>query len=1314
MKNKSLRTLLFSLQILLFLALNWGGDQIVSRLNWPIWLDSVGTVLCAYLYGPVCGAIVGTSTNLLAWILYETPWYYAIVSILIAVIVGIASRRKKLDTLLDTLTTSAILAGSAAVVAYPINYLGGGSTGSNWGDAVIGFLAENGFPRWGGLLVGELYMELLDKLVILVTLFLIVRAIRLIEKFIRSRKRSDEEDEEAAAKETAAKAAEAAFVRTGAMLLALLIGASAVISTQGRTALSEEETVPGHINYNDYVQTVYSTTNGLPCGEANAIGMTNDGVLWVGTYAGLYRYNGREFRRMSELDSVRNVNCLYVDEQGRLWIGTNDNGLSIMINEKIVNIIDRNHGLPSNSVKSIIQSTDGYYYIGTTAGMQVLTLNTGLQRVGTLSEVNYADHIAADDSGYVAAVNNKGYLFLIRQGKVVFSTRLTGSQDYYTCCSFEPDGSLLVGTYGDTIYRFVIDGDILVPAGDSRYGTDKVFRRCDGLKNIKTLMRMENGELFICADNGIAHIETDGTYQKINTGNFNNSIDHMLVDYQDNLWFTSSRLGLLRLAPSDFRNLYNAEGFNLSRKELQEMIEQDSDDITSAITSARNKVVNTVVQWNGNFYIGTDEGMDAVDSTGRNRITGEDDPLVSHFSGNRIRCMIVEKQENEDEPDHLWVCTADAGLVEVVPIGKEHANPPDETDEKYQYYEFNNEKGNFGKKARVAYQMEDGTVLAAADDWGLSFIRDHDVDEPLNESNGNIKSKVLAIAELPDEDHTILAGTDGDGIAVIKNRKVKNILTKVDGLSSEVILRIVPDSVDEGAAYIVTGNGLCYMEPDHTIRALDRFPYYNNYSLWVRDEDTLFVFSSAGIYIVNRDDLLHGEGTLEYDLLDVRQGLNGSLTANSWTWYSEESHELYLPSNQGVFVMNTESLTKGTRYYRMNVAGIKTGETIHRVERGVTTIIPRDAGKIEILPEVINYSIQDPDVGFYLEGFDSDWSIVPQNSLSSIVYSNLPPGDYVFHLAIYDGNQNTPLTERVYPISIPKEMYDNNWFIFYILFVPMFTVFWVTWLLLKRHERKVQAALDLANKQVEMGKQTVAAIAKAVDAKDERTGGHSTRVALYSGQIAKKYGMDEKQCREIEWAAQLHDIGKIAIPDAILNKDSRLTDDEYAIMKSHTIRGAEILKDFTLLDHVTEGARYHHERPDGRGYPSGLKGEDIPLYARIIGVADAFDAMTANRVYRKQMDFGYVLGELEKGRGTQFAPEFVDILLELIRTNVIDLNVLYGIKPEDQTQNAEAITASGKPEEKQQQAADAPVSGKLEEKPQQATDTSAPGKGGQS
>ena len=182
---------------------------------------------------------------------------------------------------------------------------------------------------------------------------------------------------------------------------------------------------------------------------------------------------------------------------------------------------------------------------------------------------------------------------------------------------------------------------------------------------------------------------------------------------------------------------------------------------------------------------------------------------------------------------------------------------------------------------------------------------------------------------------------------------------------------------------------------------------------------------------------------------------------------------------------------------------------------------------------------------------------------------------------------------------------------------------------------------------------------RTVDAKDVNTSQHSARVAEYSVLIAEELGYDEKSKEQLRKAALLHDIGKIGIPDRILNKPERLTDEEYAIMKSHVVKGAEILKSFTLIEHVEEGALYHHERYDGKGYVHGLKGEEIPLNARIIGIADTFDAMTANRVYRKQLDMDYVLNELEKGRGTQFDPELVDIMLRLIADGKIDIQSLY-------------------------------------------------------
>ena len=163
--------------------------------------------------------------------------------------------------------------------------------------------------------------------------------------------------------------------------------------------------------------------------------------------------------------------------------------------------------------------------------------------------------------------------------------------------------------------------------------------------------------------------------------------------------------------------------------------------------------------------------------------------------------------------------------------------------------------------------------------------------------------------------------------------------------------------------------------------------------------------------------------------------------------------------------------------------------------------------------------------------------------------------------------------------------------------------------------------------------------------------------------LAREYGFSEEEQENLRKAALLHDIGKIAIPDSILNKPARLTDDEYGLMKTHVTKGAEILKDFTLIDHVVEGAKYHHERYDGRGYPDGLAGERIPLYGRIIAIADAFDAMTANRVYRKKLDFDHVLSELHNGRGTQFDPTLLDIFLSLIENHKIDVDSLYDTEP---------------------------------------------------
>ena len=176
-----------------------------------------------------------------------------------------------------------------------------------------------------------------------------------------------------------------------------------------------------------------------------------------------------------------------------------------------------------------------------------------------------------------------------------------------------------------------------------------------------------------------------------------------------------------------------------------------------------------------------------------------------------------------------------------------------------------------------------------------------------------------------------------------------------------------------------------------------------------------------------------------------------------------------------------------------------------------------------------------------------------------------------------------------------------------------------------------------------------------IDAKDPYTNGHSKRVAEYTRQIAKEMGFHGEELDRIYYTALLHDCGKIGVPDNILGKPGKLTDEEFEIIKSHTVRGGEILHSFKSLKDADEGALYHHERYDGKGYPEGRAGEGIPLIARMICVADSFDAMNTNRVYRNRLTKERIVEEIETNKGKQFDPKIADIMLRLLKEGKISM-----------------------------------------------------------
>ncbi len=1168
--QKAYRIVLFTAIMIL---INYFGKLLALHFNLPIWLDSFGTAITAYVCDPFCAAIVGLSTNVIFGLDNPTSMLYGLTSIAIGISVAISAKKGRFETLFGTLTASVIVTILSVVISTGISLLVfDGKVNNVWGDGVLSFLLEKDINPYLASVIGEFYVDFFDKVITLVFLYLMI-------KLYRVRKSKFSKD-----------------VTTISLILfiSLLWGGASVQAYNMDIS-------------NNNIQSIYSSDNGLPCGSANDVIQTNDGIIWVGTYAGLYRYNGRDFKWMSEFDSVRNVNCLYVDEEGRLWIGTNDNGLSIAINEKVINVIDEKDGLPANSVRCITQANDGNYYIGTTTSMQILTLDGGLHVTTELPEIIYAHSITADDNNNVATVTNDGNLYLIKDEEVICSKRLDAKQEIYTCALFGEDGILYVATSSNNIYRYDIS---------SGKFTKKDVIKCEGAKNINRLQYDEKGILYVCSDNGVGYVDLLDNYYSINTGNFNNSIDNMTVDYQNNLWFASTRLGLLKLSKSSFANVY----------------------ITAGLKEA---VVNSVTIWNEDMYVGTDTGLDIIDMNEKKEIKNK---ISKELGDARVRCVNVDKDNN------LWISTYGRGIIKVTPEKK--------------IIEYNSTNKKAGDWARLVVELSDGRKLAASD-IGLSYFNDKGLEKTIKNEDNLSKAMILCIQEL--QDGRILCGTDGDGIAIIRDDKVISRFTRQDGLSSDVILRIVEDKEDNGA-YIVTSNGMCYMDDKDNIRSLENFPYYNNYDVWPADNGKVFVLSSAGVYVLKKKDLIADKKNEDFELLDSKRGLKASITANSWN-YMDNENNLYLSCDSGVYRFNLDDYYMKRRSYRMMISSIHLDREVRDYERGETFEINRDVSKMEIFPEIINYSVEDPTVSYFLEGFDSSPTILPLSELSSVVYTNIPSGKYTFYLRVIDNEKKEIIEENTYSFLKENEIYDTRWFHIYMLIVAMLAVAWFTWFIARTQIQRTinfqRKQLEYARNQVKMGNETILAIAKTVDAKDENTSQHSQRVSDYSVLIARELGFTEEECENLRKAALLHDIGKIGIPDRVLNKPGKLTDEEYAIMKSHVTRGAAILKDFTLVEHAHEGTLYHHERYDGKGYPQGLKGEEIPLYGRIIGVADAFDAMTANRVYRKKMDFDYVINEFKRCRGAQFDPQMTDILLQLIEEKKIDVDKIYGSKNEE-------------------------------------------------
>lgn len=231
-----------------------------------------------------------------------------------------------------------------------------------------------------------------------------------------------------------------------------------------------------------------------------------------------------------------------------------------------------------------------------------------------------------------------------------------------------------------------------------------------------------------------------------------------------------------------------------------------------------------------------------------------------------------------------------------------------------------------------------------------------------------------------------------------------------------------------------------------------------------------------------------------------------------------------------------------------------------------------------------------------------------------------------------------------------KSVWDYPVFIFFLVLLCIWVVMLIVLLV---SQIRVNKLLEQQKHDAQIIEQSISTFINFIEAKDPHTKGHSERVARISYLLAQKMGYSERECNRISYVALMHDCGKISIPVTILQKKDKLTEEEYEVIKSHTTYGNQMLRDFSSIDGINTGALYHHERYDGKGYPSGISGEEIPMIARIIGVADSLDAMNSNRCYRPRLTKEVIMQELINNKGKQFDAKVVDYVVELINEGKI-------------------------------------------------------------
>lgn len=933
---------------------------------------------------------------------------------------------------------------------------------------------------------------------------------------------------------------------------------------------------------------VLGPREGLPASRITALHSANDGTLWVGTEdSGVFRSKpGHDFEKvpLPELP-VGPVVGIRSDREGVTWIGTS-RGL-IRLDAEGARVWDEERGMPDDWIMSLLEDSHGTLWVGTETGL--------LRREG--ERFVRVPLPAPDPSVRSIAEDATGTLWVATLSSLLRSTS-SGFEAVPRPAGYDGDvgAQLLVG----------VDGAIWL-------GANEVFRRHDGAWERLALPPRAQGTV------------TKAIFQ----------------DRESSVWvgldggglvrFRAARIRSYTLPPLDVSTVPIVEGADGAMwiGTLCNGLVRSAGDVATVVRRDDGGSFGCVwslhVDRSGALWVGHGDGLTRIDGAGQRHFTvpGEVPVAGEDNYGLGVRAIL------EDSRGRLWVGTAnglswleDGGLANV---------------------RFTRVLA--GSRVQALVEARDGSLLVGTQ-AGLSRLRDGETVEKIDRAAGLSSDDVRVVLE--DADGTLWIGTYGGGLNRVRGGKIVRYF-RTDGLNDDVVSRIFDD-----------GQGFLWMSGNRGISRVAR-----------RD---LEAFAEGQITSINAVAFGQADGMVETEC-------NGGAQPAGW---QARDGRLWFPTIRGVVVVDPRPLP---------INRVPPGVAIDRVTAGQTEVPLSD--RVEIASGTSHLEIHYAGLSFVaperlrfryrLEGLDDAW--VEAGGRRTAYYTQPPAGDYLFRVtaANEDGIWNS--TGATVRLRVRPRFYETRLFLAVASLAVALALFGlyelrVRQLRQRQHELErlvgqrtaqlethrdqlrqlnegLEQRVDAQTKTIrETRDAAIFTLAKLAELRDDATGKHMQRIGEYCRLLAAELArrgvvdLEGEFVEQIHRSSQLHDIGKVAVPDAILLKNGPLSAEDQAVMQAHVTVGGDALREVlerydspSFLSMAMDIAYFHHERWDGSGYPRGLAGEAIPLAARIVAVADAYDALTSSRPYKSAVEHALAVELIRRDRGIHFDPAIVDTFL---------------------------------------------------------------------